>query len=79
MFVERFTKEEKIEIKEYIIGMKGTIHKGNFDFIWDNYRKLTDTKEPSPNCTCGGVMKHWEKAVTALWNMVKEVDNVQGN
>lgn len=71
MFVDRFTKEEKIEIREYIIGMNGKINKGNFRFIWDNYKKLTDTKESEPTCTCGGMMKHWDKAVNALWKMVK--------
>lgn len=72
----KFTIEEFNEMKEFLSGITTHIPEANAGYVWNNYKKITNSTEPTP-CLCGSSAAHWRKAIDAMREYVKqnEADN----
>lgn len=68
-----YTEEEFKLIKQNIQSISDYIPENLLTFVWDNYKKLSNSTEGRP-CTCGSAAKHWAKAVNVIRDFVSEVE-----
>ena len=62
-----FNKEEFEELKKAVAEVTNWIPKHRMNIIWESYRAITKSKEPTP-CACKSSAKHWGNA----YRIVKE-------
>lgn len=61
------------EIKEGLSKIGGYIPIEMTDWVWNNYKKLSNSNEGKP-CNCGSAAGHWRRAVDFLTDWVKQQD-----
>ena len=66
-----YTEEELKELKTTMSSMGGYLPKDLTGYIWDNYKRITNSKENQP-CTCPSSGKLWQKAINAINTYLKE-------
>lgn len=66
-----YTEQELAELIETLKTMGGYLPKDKTVYIWDNYKRITGSKENQP-CMCPSSGKLWQKAITAINTYLKE-------
>lgn len=66
-----YTEEELQELREVVNSITTHIPKDKAGYIWNNYQRIADTREPRP-CNCGSAAKHWRKAVETIRQFLNE-------
>ena len=68
-----YTEEEYIELKNVVDAIGAYIPNDKMGFIWNNYKKITKSKESQP-CSCGSAAGHWRRAVDEIRNFITKVE-----
>jgi hypothetical protein len=66
-----YTAEELEELRTTLGSMGGYLAKDKTGYIWNNYKRITGSKENQP-CTCPSSGKLWQKAINAINTYLKE-------
>jgi len=70
------TEEEYQKLKERRsqIAQRGlTSNEDELNHVWNSYKTITGSTERRP-CGCASAAKHWQKALDAIDNYLKEYD-----
>jgi hypothetical protein len=70
-----FTEEELKKIKHNMSQIGNYIPKQLAKFVWDTYKRITDSREPQP-CNCGSSGNQWRKAVITIQKYLEDVSGV---
>ena len=68
-----YTEMEFNEVKEVLANITTHIPSDKMSWIWNNYKKVTNSTEPQP-CSCGSAAGHWKRAVETLRDFVTKVE-----
>ena len=68
-----YTQAEYIELKGILDTITTHIPNDKMGWVWNNYLKITNTKEPQP-CSCGSAAGHWRRAVDGIRDFVNKVE-----
>ena len=66
-----FTKEEFENVKKIVAEVTTFIPRNYMNPIWESYRAITHTTEPTP-CACKSSSRHWARAMDTLRKFVNE-------
>lgn len=68
-----YTEVEYMELKSILDAISTHIPTDKMSFIWNNYKKITGSKEATP-CSCGSAAGHWRRAVDEIRNFIDKVE-----
>jgi len=69
-----YTEMEFNELKAIVDGITTHIPNDKMGFIWNNYKKITNSNEAQP-CSCGSAAGHWRRAVDEIRNFITQVQS----
>lgn len=70
MSQDKFNNEEWERLTKLVKSVTTTIPKGDMNFVWESYKRITSSREPTP-CSCPSSAGHWRRA----WNTISEYVN----
>lgn len=68
-----YTKEELKELREVISSITNRIPSDKTSYIWNNYKKISGDKSPTP-CTCKSSAGLWGTALETIKTYLRGLD-----
>jgi hypothetical protein len=69
--IHPLTYEEFIALRDFITTIGARLPEDKAPYVWDMFNKLRNENEVRP-CTCASSAGHWKRAVTYLYDWVKD-------
>ena len=70
-----YSEAEFVELRNVMMSITTHIPNDKMSWVWNNYLKITGTREPQP-CSCGSAAGHWRRAAEGIREFILKKESL---